>query len=332
VETYQPRWGLTIPLEDRGLDGLPGLAAEVSELGYTDLWTSEVDYADGLTPLAAVAASAPLAQLGTAILPAFTRGPAVLASSAAAMATLAPGRFWLGIGASSPAVVQQWNAVEFRHPYERTRDMLAFLREALTGARVDREYETFTVTGFRLRLVPQQAPPILLAALRPRMLRLAGSEADGAITNWLSADDVPKVRDAMAADKHLVARIMVCPTTDTDIVRAQARRLIATYLTVNAYAEFQRWLGRGPALMAMSDRWDAGDRKGALTAIADSVVDELIVYGSPQDCADHIQRYVANGVTVPVLHILPFGIDALEAARSLSPAYLSQSGRPANPR
>lgn len=326
MQTYPPRWGLTIPLEDRGLDGLPALAAEFSELGYTDLWTSEVDYADGLTPLAAVAASAPLAQLGTAILPAFTRGPAVLASSAAAMATLAPGRFWLGIGASSPAVVQQWNAVEFARPYERTRDVLAFLREALTGARIDREYETFTVTGFRLRLVPEQAPPILLAALRPQMLRLAGSEADGAITNWLSVDDVPKVRDAMAADKHLVARLLVCPSTDTETLRAQARRLIAAYLTVPAYSKFQRWLGRGPELAEMTGRWAAGDRKGALETIPDSVVDELIVHGAPRDCARQIQRYVENGVTVPVLHILPFGIDAVAAARSLSPAHLGASG------
>lgn len=108
--------------------------------------------------------------------------------------------------------------MEFTRPYERTRDVLAFLREALTGARVDRSYETFAVEGFRLRLVPKEPPPLLLAALRPRMLRLAGSSADGAITNWLSADDVPRVREAVVADSHLVARILVCPTTDADLV------------------------------------------------------------------------------------------------------------------
>jgi len=169
------RWGLTLPLEDRGLHGLPETAAELSAAGYTDFWTSEVDYADGLTPLAAIASSAPTAALGTAILPVYTRGPAVLAISAASMATLAPGRFCLGIGASSPAVVEHWNAQAFDRPYERTRDMVAFLREALAGGRVQRDYETFSVAGFRLRQVPEVPPPILLAALRPQMLRLAAT-------------------------------------------------------------------------------------------------------------------------------------------------------------
>jgi probable F420-dependent oxidoreductase len=313
------RWGMTIPLEDRGLTGLPAIAAELSGLGYTDLWTSEVDYADGLTPLAAVATSAPDAVLGTAILPVFTRGPAVLAVSAASMATLAPGRFCLGIGASSPAVVQSWNAAEFRAPYARTRDVLTFLREALAGGRVQRDYETFSVNGFRLRQVPEVPPPILVAGLRPRMLRLAATEGDGAITNWLSAGDVPAVREAMGNDKELVARIMVCPSTDSELVRAQARRLIAAYLTVPAYSAFQQWLGRGPALAEMARHWAASDRAAALAAISDEVVDELIVHGSPEECVAHVERYVAAGVNVPVLHVLPWGLDALDAARSLAP-------------
>jgi len=120
------------------------------------------------------------------------------------------------------------------------------------------------------------------------------------------------------ASTELVARIMVCPSTDADVVRAQARRLIAAYLTVPAYAAFQRWLGRGPALQEMTARWAAGDRAGAVEAIDDEVVDALIVHGSPQECIDHVQRYVAAGVTVPVVHILPWGIDALTAARSLA--------------
>lgn len=313
------RWGLTIPLEDRGLTDLPALAAEAARLGYTDFWTSEVDYADGLTPLAAIAASAPEAVLGTAILPVSTRGPAVLAVSAASMATLAPGRFQLGIGASSPAVVRDWNAQNFTAPYERTRDTLAFLREALTGGRVQRDYETFSVNGFRLRQVPDQPPPILVAALRPRMLRLAAGDGDGAITNWLSADDVVRVRETMGGDKDLVARIMVCPSTDLATVRAQARRLVAAYLTVPAYAAFQHWLGRGAALEQMATAWAAGDRAAAVAAVPDHVVDELVVHGTSAECVAHIERYVAAGVTVPVVHVLPWGIDAWAAARSLAP-------------
>ncbi len=319
MTTPTQRWGLTLPLEGADLGALPDLALEMEALGYTDFWSSEVDVTDGLTPLAAIAGRGVQAHLGTAILPVFTRGPAVLAQSAATMAGLAPGRFSLGIGASSPAVVHDWNAVPHDTPFARVRDMLHFLQEALAGGRVDRAFETFAVHGFQLKYVPEITPPLVVAALRPGMLRLAAAEADGAAINWLSADDVLRVREVTGPDLPLVARILVCPSTDVEKVRAYGRRLIAAYLNVPAYAAFQRWLGRDQVLSPMWESWASGDRRGALTAIPDAVVDELIVHGSPATCVDHLQRYATNGVTVPVSFLLPIGADLPEAARRLAP-------------
>ena len=90
-------------------------------------------------------------------------------------------------------IVERWNGVPFVDPYKRVRDMVRFLRVALTGEKVTEKYDTFEVQGFRLGLVPEVQPPILVAALREGMLRLAGREGDGAIINWLSADDVKQV-------------------------------------------------------------------------------------------------------------------------------------------
>jgi alkanesulfonate monooxygenase SsuD/methylene tetrahydromethanopterin reductase-like flavin-dependent oxidoreductase (luciferase family) len=98
------------------------------------------------------------------------------------------------------------------------------------------------------------------------------------------------------------------------------RFALAAYLNVGVYAAFHQWLGRGPELEAMWKAWQSGDRKAATASIPDGLVDELIVHGSPQECRAHIQRYVANGVTTPALAILPFGIDARQAMRDLSPA------------
>ena len=127
-------------------------------------------------------------RLGIAIIPVYTHGPALLASQVLAMAHAAPGRFALGIGTSSNVIVERWNGIPFEKPYQRARDTLRFLRQALTGEKVTEQYETFEIKGFRLErgLAPAETPPILLAALRPGMLRLAGREADGAIINWLS--------------------------------------------------------------------------------------------------------------------------------------------------
>ena len=304
--------GLTLPLDGVPLHALRDLLPAIRAAGFDELWSAEVAGLDGLTPLTLAAAWDADVRLGTAVLPVFTRGPGLLAMTAAAMAEAAPGRFTLGLGASSPAVVQQWNGIAFEQPFARTREVLRFVRAALAGEKVDSA--ALGVQGFRLERPPTDPPRIALAALRPGMLRLAGREADGVLLNWLAATDVERclteVRagraEADAPREHtVVARVFVCPTEDAEHARGVARRMIAAYLTVPAYAAFHEWLGRGPRLAAMAQRWHAGDRRGALAAIDDDVVDDLVVHGAPAACAEHLQRYAAAGVDVPVVALVP---------------------------
>jgi probable F420-dependent oxidoreductase len=326
------RYGMTIPFDGVPLHEQREWIVELADLGYTDVWSSEANGADAFTPLALASAWAPSLRLGTAIVPAFTRGPGCLAQSVGSLAQAAPGRVALGVGTSSDVIVEGWNGIPFQRPYERTRDMVRFLRQALTGEKVTAEYATFSVRGFRLGVVPPKPVPILVAALREGMLRLAGREGDGAIVNWLSADDVatvaPIVRraaegkgsmpDAVPAPE-IAARIFVAASDDADTVRGMGRFAIAAYLNVPVYAAFHEWLGRGDRLGDMWRLWKEGDRKGALAAIPDDVVDELIVWGRPEQCREHIQRYVDNGVSTPALALLPFGYDQRQAIRDLAP-------------
>lgn len=316
------RYGMTIPFDGIPLHAQQDAVAELADLGYTDVWSSEANGADGFTPLALASVWAPTLRLGSAIVPAFTRGPATLAQCVASLADAAPGRVAFGIGTSSDVIVERWNAMAFDEPYQKVRDTIRFLRTALSGEKVKESYATFAVDGFKLGVVPEQQPRILVAALREGMLRLAGREGDGAIVNWLAAADVPTVTPHVHAGgegKEVVARIFVAPTTDAETVRAMGRYAIAAYLNVPVYAAFHRWLGREEVLAPMWDAWAAGDRKAALAAIPDRVVDDLIVHGSPEECREHIARYVANGVTCPALAVLPFGLDPVQAARDLAP-------------
>ena len=278
------RYGITVPF-DTPLNQQRDLYREFADLGYTDLWSSEADGTDGFTPLILASQWAPELRLGVAIIPAFTRGPALMAQHIASMCEAAPGRFVMGIGSSSNVIVEHWNGIPFEEPYKRTRDMVRFLRAALTGEKVSQEFDEFEVKGFTLRRVPPTQPPILIAALRAGMLRLAG------------------------------------PNPDAEIVRAGAKRAIAAYLNVPVYADFHRWLGRSDDLDGMWSAWSDGERKAALDAIPDHVVDELIVHGHPEECREHIDRYHEMGVTTSTVSIMPFGdIDPVQAARDLAPA------------
>ncbi len=316
-------YGVTVPLGGLLAEQGPALR-ELVDLGYTEIWSSEADGADAFTPLAVASVHAPELRLGTAIVPAFTRGPALMAQSVASMASAAPGRFVLGIGSSSNVIVERWNDIAFVEPYKRTRDMIGFLRTALTGEKVVEQYDTFSVNGFRLGVRPPAEPvPILVAALREGMLRLAGREGDGAIVNWLSADDVRRVAGIVHEEgpgKEIVARLFVCPSEDAETVRAAAKRSIAAYVNVPVYRKFHEWLGRTDVLGEHWSRWDAGDRAGSLAVMPDSVVDELFIHGSAADCRAHIERYFANGVTSISLSVMPFaGVDPAQALRDLSP-------------
>ena len=324
------RPGMTVPLPGH-LHTHRERLSELADLGYTDIWSAEADGADAFTPLALAAAWEPRLRLGTAIVPAYTRSPALFAQSVASLADAAPGRFAIGVGSSSNVIVERWNDIAFEEPYKKVRDVVRFLDDALAGEKVTKEYDTFSIDGFRLGIRPEERPRILIAALQEGMLRLAGRESDGAIINWLSADDVATVSGIVAEagreagsddDKEIVCRIFCCPSENADVVRAGARRAIAAYLNVPVYAAFHRWMGRGDALAGMWSKWEEGDRKGALAAIPDEVVDDLIIHGSPAECRAKVQAYFDNGVTTSTLAIMPFDpeLDHWQAVRDLAPA------------
>ena len=317
--TAPARYAITIPFDGVTLAQHRDWFTRLADLGYSDVWSSEVDGVDGFTPLALAAAWEARLRVGLAVAPAFTRGPGLLAMSVAAIAEVAGNRFIMGLGASSQPVVERWNAVAYDRPYARTRDVLRFLRRALENERIDEAFETFEIHGFRLSRPVTVRPPLLLGALRPRMLRLAGREADGAILNWLAASDVARCRDEIGAEATVAARLFVIPTADADAARAIGRRMISSYLTVGAYAEFHRWLGRGETLQPMWDLWAAGDRAAATRAVPDALVDELIIHGSFEACRDHVARYVAAGVDVPVLAVIPVGVELTDAVTGLAP-------------
>lgn len=301
------RFGVTLPLPGVPLAEQRDLISELADLGYTDLWSAEADGTDAFTPLVLASQWAPGLRLGTAIVPAFTRGPLTMAQSSATLANLSGGRFVLGLGTSSDVIVERWNGVPFDRPYQRTRDMVRCTKALLAGEKVTADYETFSVKGVRLGEPAAHPVPVMVAALRPGMLRLAGREADGAIINWLAATDVPTVatyvRESDPA-REIVARIFVCPTADADRARAVGRRMITAYLNVPVYAAFHDWLGRGDLLAKMWDAWRAGDRAAALEAVPDGLIDELLVHGRPEECREKVEAYRAAGVTTPVLMLI----------------------------
>ena len=330
------RWALSVPLDGFTLSELGPIARDAEAMGYTDAWSSEVDALDAFSPLAAVAGHTNM-RVGTAIVNVYTRGPSTMASSAAGMNELAPGRFVMGIGAGSQPIIEQWNNGKFRKPMTRVREMALFLQQALAGERVVFEGETFNVNGFRISRPPQERIPIHIAALREGMLRTAGEVADGCAINWLSAEDVKKSVEVIhqgarnagrdPADVEITARLFVLVDEPSEEADTFLRRHINAYLNVPVYRAFHEWLGRTEALQPMWDAWASGDRKQAVREVPEEVINDLIIWGSPEERRAHVKRYMDAGVDTAFLQFFTAEQDPekkreriLQAIREMSPS------------
>ncbi len=329
------RIALTMPVEGFTLAEHADLAREAERLGYRDVWSYESDGVDAFSPLAVAGLTTRL-RLGTAIVNVFTRGPATLAQCAAGLAEIAPGRFCLGIGAGSNVIVESWNGGSFRRPATRVREMASFLRQALAGERVVFRGETLSVDGFRLSRPPAQPVPIYVAALRAGMLGVAGEVGDGVILNWLAPEDVPRcvavVREAAKrAGRDPQAIEVTCRVfSHIDATSAEdstvARRHIAAYLNVPVYRAFHEWLGR-TALGPMWEAWGKGDRRGAVAAIPEAVLDQLLLRGSPERMRARVRQYLDAGIDTIFLSLQSSETEparrrevVLSAMRALAPA------------
>ncbi len=299
------RWGLTVPFTGVPLADHPDLYRRVEALGYDDLWSGETpNGADGFSTLALAIPVTERMRLATGIVNPFTRGPAVLAQTAATLQEASGGRFVLGLGASSDVIVERFNGLTFEKPLSRVREAVERVRPVLQVP-AEKGYG-----GLRLERPVTTPVPIVLAALRARMLGLAGELADGAFTNFLPLSGLPAVRSAHRAgesaagrtpgDTELVCRFFVIPG-DAAQGAALARAMFSAYGSVPVYAAFFRWLGWGERIDPMIEAYSAGDRARAIELAPEELIREIFVLGSLDEIRERLAAFVEGGITTPVL-------------------------------
>jgi probable F420-dependent oxidoreductase len=285
-----PRWGLTLPFAGVPLAATKPLVRRAEAAGWDDLWTGDTSGPDGFTPLALSAIWTERMRLGTGVVGAFTRGPAVLAQHAAALSDASGGRFVLGIGSSSDVIVERWNGIPFERPLTKVRATVEALRPVLDGGRGP--------SGFRLETPPPHPVPIYVAALRDRMLALAGAIGDGTFLNFLPLSAVEHVvAQIEPPDGHDVVCRFFCIPQPVEEGLGLARYMFAAYATVPVYEEFFRALGWGETIDPMVWAWRDGDRKLAVERAPEELVREVFVFGAAPEMRERLEQYAAGGIT-----------------------------------
>jgi probable F420-dependent oxidoreductase len=315
-------------------------ARSAADLGYTSFWTAETTGPEAFSLLAASGAAAPGLDLGTGVLALQLRTPMVVAMAGATLQALHPDReILLGIGISSPVVTERWHGVPYGdRPLDRVREYVTLLRACLSGEKVDFAGDFYRVKGFRLGVrLGERRPRIVVGALNPGMLRLAGELADGVLLNYLPASHVPwsvaRVREGGAAraaggaddparaasgaeDRCTVYAYVHAGVCEREEGVELARRDLFSYAVVDSYARNFERAGFGDEVAEIRARFDAGDRPGAVAAVSDRMVDAIDVMGDADTAHATMLDYVDAGVDVPVLMPLPWGVDRRASAEA----------------
>jgi probable F420-dependent oxidoreductase len=305
------RLGMTPPIEVAGMRAAIDLAVRAESLGYTDVWSAEVGATDGFTPLAAIAERTESVRLGVALAPVYTRPPALTAMSAASLQALSGGRFVLGIGTSSPAIVESWMGGSLDRPVTYVREYVEVLREALAGKKVSFAGETLRADGFRLGIEPGAPVPIHVGALGPRMCRLAGAVADGVLFFLMTPEGCREALRHVAegareagrdpAKLESFIRLPMAVDEPEDLVRFMGRRLLTGYAMTPAYNASLARQGFESQAAGIVEAWSAGERDRATERFDDAMFDDLFVHGDAAACRARVGAYREAGVTTPTL-------------------------------
>jgi len=190
--TVPQRTALTLP-DPRGVAGTIEMAKWAEAEGYDDLWFADSSGVDALTTAAAVALNTSRCRIGTAIIPVFSRTPAVLASTAHVLHQLSQGRFILGLGSSSQTMMENWHGLNFEKPLTRVKETVELIQSMLRGEKSDYSGETVFSRGYRQLPLEAGAQPVYMAALRSKMLEAAAECSDGVILNLFPKEALPRM-------------------------------------------------------------------------------------------------------------------------------------------
>lgn len=327
--------GLVAPYwNDLKTEELVETAGLAEELGYHSIWVPEMWGRDAFSILGLIAANTKRIRLATGIIPVFSRSPALIAQTIATLDEISGGRMMLGLGTSGPVVIEDWHGVSFEKPLQRTKECVEIIKMILRGERVDYKGEIFSLKGFRLQFKPLRNDiPVLVAAIGPKNIRLAGEVADGWIPFLIPKESLKDAGKELLQGARSRGRekdkIMVCPYIAASVSQdaESAKKVVAEHIAYyiggmgTYYFNTVSRYGFGDEANDIKKAWESGNKSEAVQAVSERMLDSLSVSGTPEHGRSIVADYINEGADVPVLVFPPKASRALvrETMISLAP-------------
>ncbi len=301
-----------------GTPAIMDVARTAQELGYQSLWSVEATGTDAFSLLGAVSAVTPKLGLGTGIAPVQLRTPPLMAMSAASLQALSPeADIWLGLGVSAPGILKQHGQAVATRPIAMMREYVALLRECLSGEAVTFEGDFWSVKRFRLGMrLGERRPKIVMAALNPQMLKLAGEVADGVLLNYIPSSHVPaSVAQVRSGGDAKIFAYVHAAVSEFERGAKSARKDLFNYAMADGYANMFRAAGFADEVDELRSLHKAKDRDGAMAAISERMIQAINFIGNADEVSGFVKTYAEAGVEHPVLMPMPWGDDRWAVTR-----------------
>ncbi len=296
-------------------------AQRAEQLGYESVWIAETGGPDPFVLAGVVAQLTNKMRIGIAVSPVYIRTPATIAAASGTVAQLAPGRFILGLGSSSHAMIENWHGLAFAKPVTRVRETVTVVRAMLAGERLKFDGKTLRTSNYRLLAPPPAPVPIYVGALRPPMLEVAGEIGDGVVVNLFPSSALPRMLEHVragaarvgkdGASMEVVCRHQIVVTDDKAATREMLRSMFTGYFATPVYNKFAAWYGFEEEAEQIARGYQTGDRELTRKGMSDRLIDGIAIFGSLEECKERIAEFVAAGVTTTIVSVVSMDPAAL---------------------
>ncbi|MGI0018724.1 MAG: LLM class flavin-dependent oxidoreductase [Nitrosotalea sp.] len=273
------------------------------------IWIPETWGMDCCSILSQVSNIAKKPNLGSSIINIYSRSPALVAMSSVTLDILSNGRFVLGLGTSSKAIVEDWHGSEFSNPLGRMKEYVEVLRLAMSGNKVSYDGKFFHLKNFGLLIKPSRTRiPIYLAAINQKMVDLTWEIADGIIFYLRPLPELKTTIAKMQSKKKIdvTCQLITCISHDSEKAISRAKQTIAFYVSVGTiYREFLASHGFKKEIMAIFEEYGKNGLKNNHVFVTDEMVNSLTICGTPDDVRQKIRQFVDAGIDLPILQFNP---------------------------
>ena len=278
------------------------------------LWIPESWGREAFASLGAMSQATRRVKLGTAIINIYSRTPATIAMAASTLDMLSRNRTIIGLGASTPTIVEDFHGLGFEKPVARMREYIECIRAMIKGDKVNYNGEYVKAKDFKLLYKPQrESIPIFVACVNTNMISLASNMADGVLLYLRPIQElketVVRIRSAARdANSFEISCVFICAmsTREPEKARARARKTLAFYISVGKYyRNFLADNGFRKETEQIATEYRQNGLEAASSKVPQTMLDSLTICGTADECARSLSRFMSTGITLPIIQINP---------------------------